>query len=206
MALIVVAVVALVAAAVGHKPSGGPAQSTSTSTTATSTTATSTAQLSTASLTASSTVAPPPADGADTGTPADINALAGSLSKGYSLSDCTALPIKNGALAELSCGQNPMPGGPISARYMLLRNGDDLSGSFNASIKDDVLISCGDNAQSPNTWHQGNKTIKAGLVACGTYQNAAEVIWTTDAKNVLACIHAANTNVPSIYEWWRTDG
>jgi hypothetical protein len=43
-------------------------------------------------------------------------------------------------------------------------------------------------------------------VACGTYQNAAEIIWTTDAKTVLSYIRGANTDVPALYQWWKTNG
>jgi hypothetical protein len=81
-----------------------------------------------------------------------------------------------------------------------------LAGSFKASIKDDVLTACGDSGQSPTTWHQGSNSANSGSVACGTYQNAAEVIWTTDAKNVLSYIRGSNTDVPALYQWWRANG
>jgi hypothetical protein len=145
------------------------------------------------------------ADPTNTSNSADINTLAASLSKGYSLNNCTAQNITNGELAALTCGQSPDPNGPAQAKYILFSNGDDLSGSFKASIKDDVLTACGDSGQSPTTWHQGSGT-NAGSVACGTYQNAAEIIWTTDAKNVLSYIRASNADVPSLYQWWRTNG
>jgi hypothetical protein len=80
-----------------------------------------------------------------------------------------------------------------------------LAGSFKASIKDDVLTSCGDAGQSPTTWHQGSNA-NAGSVACGTYQNGAEIIWTTDAKNILSYIRASNNDVPALYQWWRSNG
>jgi hypothetical protein len=76
----------------------------------------------------------------------------------------------------------------------------------NVGGHDDVLTACGDRGRSPTTWHQGSSTTNAGSVACGTYQNGAEIIWTTDAKNVLSYIHASNTDVPSLYQWWRANG
>jgi hypothetical protein len=142
----------------------------------------------------------------NTGNASDVNTLAGVLSKGYGLNNCTAQPISNGQLAALTCGQSPDPAGPVQAKYMLFGSADDLTGSFKASIKDDVLTTCGDAGQSPTSWHQGNATTNAGQVACGTYQNGAEVIWTTDAKNVLSYIRASNTDVPALYQWWRTNG
>ncbi len=142
----------------------------------------------------------------DTGNQSDIDALAGSLSKGYDLKDCTPQPIAPGQLASLQCGQSPDPNGPAEAKYILFGNGDDLANMFKTSIKEDTLTNCGDQ-KSPTVWHQGsNATSDAGQVACGTFQNAAEVIWTIDAKNVLSYIRASNTDVPPLYEWWRNNG
>jgi hypothetical protein len=142
----------------------------------------------------------------NTGNPADVNTLAASLSKGYGLNNCTPGNIDAGELAVLTCGQNPDPGGPIQARYMLLNNADSLNGSFKTSIKDDALTACGDSGQSPTTWHQGSNNANSGSVACGTYQNAAEVIWTTDSKNVLSLIRGSSSDVAALYQWWRANG
>ncbi|MGB8391798.1 serine/threonine protein kinase [Mycobacterium sp.] len=145
------------------------------------------------------------ADPGTTGSAADINTLAASLSKGYGLNNCTAQNLTRGQLAALTCGQSPDPSGPVQAKYILFSTGDDLAGSFKASIDDDVLTACGDQ-QSPTTWHQGSSTTSAGQAACGTYQNAAEVIWTTDTKNLLSYIRGSNTDVPALYQWWRANG
>ncbi|MGA7050042.1 MAG: serine/threonine protein kinase [Mycobacterium sp.] len=140
-----------------------------------------------------------------TGNSADVNSLASSLSKGYGLNNCTAQNVTDGQLAALTCGQSPDSNGPAQAKYILFSGPDDLAGSFKASIKDDTLTSCGDSGQSPSPWHQGSATVNAGTVACGTYQSAAEVIWTTDAKNILSYIRATNNDVPALYQWWRTN-
>lgn len=142
----------------------------------------------------------------DTGNPSDTDALAGSLSKGYGLNDCTAETITGAELAALSCGQNPDSAGPVQAKYVLFSNTNDLTGSFKTSIKNNALTACGDSDQSPTTWRQGSSDATAGQVACGTAQNAAEIIWTNDAKNVLSYIRAANTDVAALYQWWRTNG
>ncbi|KZS66641.1 serine/threonine protein kinase [Mycobacterium ostraviense] len=141
-----------------------------------------------------------------TGTASDVNTLAGSVSKGYGLNNCTAQTITSGELAALSCGQNPDAAGPALAKYILFATPDDMNGSFKASIKDETLTACGDSGQSPTTWRQGSAGATAGQVACGTYQGAAEIIWTTDAKNVLSYIRAGNSDVPALYQWWRTNG
>jgi len=145
-------------------------------------------------------------DPTTTGNPPDINTLAGSLSKGYGLNNCTPQAISGSQLARLMCGQSPDPSGPVQAKYILFSNADDLAASFKASIKDDVLTACGDAGQSPTSWHQGSSTTSSGSVACGTYQNGAEIIWTTDAKNILSYIRASNSDVQSLYQWWRANG
>lgn len=145
------------------------------------------------------------ADPGSTGSPSDINTLASSLSKGYGLNNCTPQPITGGELAALTCGQSPDPSGPVQAKYLLFNNGENLVGSFKASIKDDVLTSCGDAGQSPTSWHQGSNG-NSGQVACGTYQNAAEIIWTTDAKNILSYIRGPNIDMAALYQWWRANG
>lgn len=137
---------------------------------------------------------------------ADLNTLAASLSKGYGLNNCTPQNLSSGELAALTCGQSPDPAGPVQAKYILFSNADNLAGSFKASIKDDLLTACGDSGQSPTTWHQGSSNANSGQVACGTYQNAAEIIWTTDAKNVLSLIRGSNADVAALYQWWRANG
>ncbi|OBH28964.1 serine/threonine protein kinase [Mycobacterium sp. E342] len=146
------------------------------------------------------------ADPANTGSPSDVNTLAASLSKGYGLNNCTPQNITIGELASLTCAQSPDPSGPVQAKYILFNNADNLAGSFKASIKDDVLGACGDSGQSPTNWHQGSNSSNAGQVACGTYQNAAEIIWTTDSKNILSYIRGSNTDDAALYQWWRANG
>ncbi|OBA59217.1 serine/threonine protein kinase [Mycobacterium sp. 1100029.7] len=145
--------------------------------------------------------------GADpsTGHAADINTLAAALSKGYGLNNCTAQTLPHATLAYLQCGQSPDSSGPVLAKYFLFGSGDDLLSTFRSLIGGDVLSNCGDTA-SPAPWHQGSSTANAGSVACGTFQNHAEIIWTNDAKSMLGVIRAAGADVPSLYQWWRNNG
>jgi len=124
----------------------------------------------------------------------------------HTVSNCTAQTISGGELAALTCGQNPDAAGPVQGKYILFGSADALAASFKTSIKDDALTTCGDAGQSPTPWHTGNSTTNSGQVACGTYQNGAEIIWTTDAKNVLSYIRGSNTDVPALYQWWKTNG
>lgn len=140
------------------------------------------------------------------GNAADVTTLAASLSKGYGLDNCTAQRLDAGELAALGCGQNPDAGGPVQAKYILFGNSDNLAASFKAHTKDDALTACGDSGQSPTTWHQGSDNANSGSLACGTYQNAAEIIWTTDSKKVLGLVRGPNTDVQGLYQWWRANG
>ncbi|BBZ37212.1 serine/threonine protein kinase [Mycobacterium conspicuum] len=155
---------------------------------------------------------PPPAPSGTpdpgTGTEADINNLAGNLSKGYGLNNCTAQPITGGQLASLLCGQNPDPKGPVQAKFYLFSKPDDMTTWFKNSAKDDVLVNCGDSStKGPAPWHQGNNaTTNGGQMLCGTYQDGAEIIWTTDAKNILSYIRASNGDTTALYKWWQANG
>jgi hypothetical protein len=141
----------------------------------------------------------------NTGNAADINALAATLSKGYGLDNCTARPVPHGTLAYLQCGKSPDPSGPVLGKYFLFGGSDELARTFKSLIGGDALGNCGDSA-SPAPWHQGSSATTAGSVACGTFQNHAEIIWTNDAKSVLGVIRAADADVPSLYQWWRNNG
>ncbi|MGV0048577.1 serine/threonine protein kinase [Mycobacterium colombiense] len=147
------------------------------------------------------------ADPGTTGNASDINALAASLSKGYGLNNCTAQNIdRSTQLAVLTCGQSSDPRGPVQAKYVLFTNADNLATSFKATIKEDVLVPCGDAGQSPSSWHKDGSTASGGQAACGTYRNAAEIIWTTDAGNTLSYLRASNADVAALYQWWRANG
>jgi hypothetical protein len=141
-----------------------------------------------------------------TGTSADINTLAGSLSKGYGLNNCQPAALTGPILAELDCGQSPDPNGPAAGVYQLYNNGSELAASFTSGLQGQSLSACGDTGQSPGTWHQGSSGQAAGQVACGTYKGAAVITWTTDSKFVLSHIRASNTDVNALYQWWRTNG
>ena len=144
------------------------------------------------------------ADPNTTGSSADINTLAGSLSKGYGLNNCQSSPLTGSIVAELDCGQSPDPNGPAAGVYELFKNTTDLASAFSDNLGGVTQVACGDSGKSPTTWSQGGQT--AGQVACGTYKNAAVITWTTDSKNVLSHIRASNTDVNALYQWWRTNG
>lgn len=141
----------------------------------------------------------------NTGSASDMNTLAGSLSKGYGLNNCKPQELtETGELAELVCGQSPDSNGPGSGVYALFSSSTNLNAAFSSTIKDVSLAACGDAGASPGTWKQNGQT--GGQIACGTYKNYATLTWTTDAKNVLGHLTASNSDVSSLYQWWRTNG
>jgi hypothetical protein len=141
----------------------------------------------------------------NTGSAADMNTLAASLSKGYGLNNCKPQELtESGELAELVCGQSPDSSGPGSGVYALFSNGTNLGSAFSSTIKDVSLTACGDAGQSPGTWKQNGQT--GGQIACGTYKNYATLTWTTDAKNVLGHLTSSNSDVNALYQWWRSNG
>ena len=149
--------------------------------------------------------------GAATASADPNDTLAGALSKGYNTSNCSAQQVSDvqsvfpAVVAVMQCGQNSDASGPVGAKYFLFGNSADTASSFTKLIGSDTLSNCGD-AKSPTTWHQGSSTDSAGQVACGTDSGQAEVIWTTDAKNVLAFVRASNGDTAGLYQWWRTNG
>jgi hypothetical protein len=141
----------------------------------------------------------------NTGSAADMNTLAASLSKGYGLNNCKPQELtESGELAELVCGQSPDSSGSGSGVYALFSNGTNLGSAFSSTIKDVSLTACGDAGQSPGTWKQNGQT--GGQIACGTYKNYATLTWTTDAKNVLGHLTSSNSDVNALYQWWRSNG
>jgi hypothetical protein len=145
---------------------------------------------------------------------ADANdTLAGSLSKGYTTSNCKPQAVSDvqgsfpnaTVLAVIQCSQNADSSGPAMARYFLFGNSADTASSFTKLISSDTLANCG-TASSPTTWHQGSNSDSAGQVACGTDSGNAEVLWTVDAKNVLAFVRASGGDTASLYKWWQANG
>lgn len=166
------------------------------------------AWLATGTATADPNPNPNPNPDPGTGNSADVDTLAANLSKGYGLNNCTAQPITGGQLAALICGQSPDPKGPVQAKYFLFSKSDDLATWFKNSTKDDVLVNCGDSStKGPAPWHQGNNaTTNGGQMVCGTYQDGAEIIWTTESKNILSYLHSSNGDVAALYKWWQSNG
>lgn len=138
--------------------------------------------------------------------------LNSALSKGYTPSNCSPQKVSDvqgsftaTVVAVVQCGQNSDSSGPMGGKYFLFSNSADTASSFTKLISSDTLANCG-TATSPTTWHQGSNTDSAGQVACGTDSGQAEVLWTVDAKNVLAFVRASNGDTAGLYKWWQANG
>jgi serine/threonine protein kinase len=110
--LLAISLVVLVAVVIGHKSWSGVVASTTSPATSPTAASSTTTPNPTATPPTTLGASPPTAPGSNAGTTSDINALAGSLSKGYGLNNCTAQNIVSGELAAFSCGQTPTPAGP----------------------------------------------------------------------------------------------
>lgn len=146
----------------------------------------------------------PPSNQATTDDEAKLLSL---LPSGYTSGTCTpATPdpgsIWVGAAAMVSCGQNTQPGGPTRATYGLFPNLESLKKAFNNDVSNISLADCPTEGKSPAPW-QSNRSpnVSEGQVACGTYNNQPNLIWTFDKKLMLSDV-AGGQAVDDLHKWW----
>ena len=112
------------------------------------------------------------------------------LPAGYDNDTCQAAhPPATGALATVDCGQSSTPGGPANARYSLFADQQTLDAHFDGAIKENSeLFQCpGSGIDSPTTWHYTATPAKVeGRIACGTYNNGPDLVWTKNSDLLLA--------------------
>ena len=108
------------------------------------------------------------------------------------------------ALAMLDCGQNTNQGGPARAVYGLFADVDTLNKAFTDDIgaNGSQLMNCPGNGPSPDEWHYDrtpNDT--AGQIACATYKNQANVVWSNTAKLTLSDVFS-DGSIDDLHTWW----
>lgn len=203
--LAVGAVALLVLGAIGvwlvfRSDDSGSTTATSTSTVRTSSPPTSSGPRETTRRTRTTT-APPPDESFDA-------QLMGLLSAGHDSSNCAPVdPPVADTLATVDCDESTMAGGPAFTRYSLFGDLASLDNAFDAAIDaNDELLECpGSGLQSPTTWHYTDTPDEiAGKVACGTYNDNADVAWTNDANLVLADAQA--DDLTELHDWWLEFG
>jgi serine/threonine kinase PknH len=176
--------------------------SSDTSATTTSATETETTETTETTRRTTRTTTPPP-------DPESFDAkLLAMLPRGYDDDACQALhPPATSALATVDCGAASPIGGPASARYSLFADQPTLDRHFDESIaQNSELLPCpGSGADSPTTWHYTATPDKVeGRIACGTYNNNADVVWTKNADLLLA--DAQGTKLEDLHNWWLKFG
>ena len=145
--------------------------------------------------------------------PTDVQAkLLSLVPPGYIAGACQPATPESGSLwantvAMVSCGQNTQPGGPTKATYGLFATPDNLKKAFNDDIGNISAVNCPGESDSPVTWHydESPKTV-AGMIACGTYQGHANVIWTNDQKLMLSDVSGDPATIKDLHTWWDNYG
>lgn len=143
----------------------------------------------------------PPSD------PQNVAKLMGLLAKGYGPNNCKAMPTEwEGQLAKVECQVNDDPAGPDWAMFVLYGNPNDLKSDFKGAVAQDETMPCEPGGDpKPHTWSYGqNSNEIAGWVACGTFNDTSEIIWTDNAKGTLGVIEGRDLD--ALHKWWQTNG
>ncbi|OBH93902.1 serine/threonine-protein kinase [Mycobacterium scrofulaceum] len=152
---------------------------------------------------------PPPSSVAPNDDQARLISL---LPPGYLAGTCTPATPESGsiwvhAVAMVTCGQNTQPGGPSHATYGLFATPNKLKKAFNDDIANVNLVNCPGEGRSPVSWHYDQTpNDMAGLIACGTYNNHPNVIWTNDEKLMLSDVSGDPATVEDLHTWWDAYG
>ncbi|KAA1244413.1 histidine kinase [Mycobacterium simiae] len=134
------------------------------------------------------------------------------LPSGYPSGTCTPTTPKpdsvwTGAVAMYNCGQNTNPGGPSRAVYGLFPTLAALKQAFNDDIAAGELTNCPGEGPSPDSWHYDRTpNVIAGMIACGTYKNRPNVIWTNDEKLMLSDAFGDPATIDELHTWWAKYG
>jgi serine/threonine-protein kinase len=126
------------------------------------------------------------------------------LPHGYDDGVCQAVhPPATDALATVDCGQSAIHGGPANARYSLFADQQTLDAHFDGAIKENSeLTQCpGSGIDSPTTWHYTESPANVeGRIACGTYNNSPDLVWSKNSDLLLA--DAQGPNMDDLHNWW----
>ncbi|MEW5813242.1 MAG: hypothetical protein AB1925_27790 [Actinomycetota bacterium] len=129
------------------------------------------------------------------------------LPRGYAPDSCESVVPAQGALAQVSCGQNTDPGGPLSATYTLAADKGAVKDLFDNIVSTSSVVDCPGNIQSPGPWRR-NATPQqtAGTLVCGFQQSKPTVGWSTDADLLISEVQSGPTgpNMVQLYTWWAS--
>lgn len=151
--------------------------------------------------TRTSTTPPPPTQSYD-------EQLMALLSMGHDSSNCQPVsPPAASAVATVDCTQTTQPTGPAFTRYSLFADQAALDAAFQQAIQvNSELLPCpASGIDSPTTWHYTDTPDDvAGQIACGTYNDNPDVVWTKDDALLLA--DAQGPDLADLHSWWLEFG
>ncbi|UXA12332.1 serine/threonine protein kinase [Mycobacterium sp. SMC-8] len=134
--------------------------------------------------------------------------LMGLLSGGHDSSNCQPVtPPAAGTVATVDCTQAITPGGPAFTRYSLFGDKNTLDAAFREAVNvNSELLQCpGSGVESPTTWHYTDTPDQVvGQIACGTYNDNADIVWTKDEDLLLA--DAQGPDLEDLHDWWLEFG
>jgi hypothetical protein len=127
--------------------------------------------------------------------------------RGYAEGACEAVVPARGALAQISCGRNDDPGGPLTATYTLAKDKESLQQLFDGLVGSSSVVNGPGNIQTPGPWRRSVAADQtAGTLVCGFQQSRPSVAWTTDADALMSEIQSGpqGPNMVPIYTWWAS--
>jgi len=131
---------------------------------------------------------------------------------GYPSGVCTSTTPKPNtiwadALAMVECDQNTEPGGPSRAVYGLFANPNVLKDAFDADIKLLQMATCPGGTKNPESWqHPNAPKVDVGMVACGTYNNHPNMVWSNHVKLLLSDVLGDPPTIEDLHTWWTKSG
>jgi serine/threonine kinase PknH len=138
--------------------------------------------------------------------------LLGMLPAGYPSGACKSTTPKSdsiwaNAVAMVDCDENTNQGGPSRGVYGLFANADQLKKAFDDDVSSVQLMNCPGSGPSPDGWHHDSSpNVTAGRIACGTYKNHPNLIWSNQAKLMLCDVFGDPPAIEDLHTWWTNFG
>ncbi len=137
----------------------------------------------------------------------DEQRLLRQLPRGYATDACTGATPPEGVLAQVNCGMNSDPGGPLSAIYTLVDDKAGVDAVFGSTIAAATQVNCPGNIQSPGPWRRNaTPDTISGQLYCGLTDSLPIVVWTDEARKVVSAVRAGpqGPTFPQLYAWWSS--
>jgi hypothetical protein len=129
------------------------------------------------------------------------------LPPGYPSGSCRATTTSEDALAQVNCDKNSDKGGPLSARYTLVRDKAALDAALNDVVTGSTRVNCPGNIQSPGPWRRNAAPdTVSGVLYCGVQDNRPTIAWTDEARLVVSEVQSGpqGPTFDELYGWWSS--